>query len=64
MLTVEAAMNRNPAAMEKVETESSLLGEQKKKRIAQVWYAAVYWTKLLMWDERLLNLSECYSKRH
>jgi len=38
MLTVEAAMNRNPAAVEKVETESSLLGEQKKKkkRIAQV----------------------------
>lgn len=46
-LTALPAMNQNPAAVEKVETESSLSGEQKKekkkqvKRIAQIWYAAV-----------------------
>lgn len=28
-------MNQNPAAVEKVETESSLLGEQKKKKKQQ-----------------------------
>lgn len=31
-IPVLPAMNQNPAAMERVETESSLLGEQKKRK--------------------------------